>query len=168
MKNMEKNKNFVIKLKKLDYKVLTTSNEKTSKGLNSKSARGHLQFVHRGEEAKESDSKLTVLKDEDFGHAEETYHKGEPTKKLHKNKKLWGHYENKISIGYVMERSNGSTGGSSVKPELRNKGYGTVTLKEGHSKAKKQPRFSQADFENKASIRTHEKLNCIKCDITVY
>ena len=89
-------------------------------------------------------------------------------KRLHKSKKIWGLYENDVLIGYVMEKFNGSTGGLFVKPEFRNKGYGTLLLKEGFSKAKEYARFSQVDFENIASIKAHEKLNCIKCDVTIY
>ena len=156
------------KIKELNYKVLTTPSEKVSKGLNSKFSRGYLQFVYRGEEIKESESKLITLKDEDFDYVQETYHSGENMKKLQKNKRIWGYYENGVLIGYVMEKFYGSTGGLFVKPEFRNQGYGTLLLKEGFCKAQKYARFSQVDFENKASIRAHEKLNCIKCDITVY
>ena len=166
--NSGKDEELCDKIKELNYKVLTTCSEKVSKGLNSKFAKGYLQYVYRGEEIKESESKLIVLKDEDFEYVQETYHRGEHMKRLHKNKKIWGLYENDTLIGYVMEKSNGSTGGLFVKPEFRNKGYGTLLLKEGYCKAQKYARFSQVDFENIASIRTHEKLNCIKCDITVY
>ena len=89
-------------------------------------------------------------------------------KRLQKSKRIWGYYENGVLIGYVMEKFNGSTGGLFVKPEYRNKGYGTLLLKEGFSKAKDYARFSQVDFENIASIRAHEKLNCIKCGVTIY
>ena len=156
------------KIKELNYKVVTTPSEKLSKGLNSKFSRGYLQFVYRGEEIKESESKLTILKDEDFEYVQETYHRGEQMKRLHESKRIWGYYENGVLIGYVMEKFNGSTGGLFVKPEFRNKGYGTLLLKEGFCKAKKYARFSQVDFENIASIRAHEKLNCIKCDVTIY
>ena len=50
------------KIKELNYKVLTTPSEKVSKGLNSKFSRGYLQFIYRGEEIKESESKLTILR----------------------------------------------------------------------------------------------------------
>ena len=157
------------KIKELNYKVLTTSNEKISKKLNSKFAKGYLQYVYRGEIIKESDSKLIVLKDEDFDYVQETYHKGEYMKRLHKSKKIWGYYENDILIGHTTEKFDGSTGGLFVKPEFRNKGYGTLLLKEGgFSKAKDYARFSQVDFENIASIKAHDKLNCIKCDVTIY
>ena len=156
------------KIKELNYKVLTTPSEKIAKELNSKFSKGYLQYVYRGDIIKESDSKLIVLKDEDFDYVQETYHKGEYMKRLHKSKKIWGLYENDVLIGYVMEKFNGSTGGLFVKPEFRNKGYGTLLLKEGFSKAKEYARFSQVDFENIASIKAHEKLNCIKCDVTIY
>ena len=99
------------KIKEFNYKVLTTNSEKISKGLNSKFSRGYLQFVYRGEEIKESESKLITLKDEDFDYVQETYHKGEYMKRLQKNKRIWGYYENGVLIGYVMEKFNGSTGG---------------------------------------------------------
>ena len=88
--------------------------------------------------------------------------------KLHKNKRIYGYYENNVLIGYVLEHMNGSTGGLYVKPEFRNKGYGSMILKEGYCKAKKYARFSQVDFENISSIKAHEKLKCIKCDVTIY
>ena len=79
-----------------------------------------------------------------------------------------GYYDNNILIGYVMEHLNLSTGGLFIRPEYRNKGYGTMVLKEGYCKAKKWARFSQVAFGNKESIRVHEKLKCIKCDAIVY
>ena len=155
------------KIKELNFKVLTTPSENVAKNLRAKYT-GYLQYVYRGEEIKESESKLIPLKDEDLDYVQETYHKGEYIIKLHKNKKIWGYYENGTLIGYVLEHSNGSTGGLFVKPEFRNKGYGTIILKEGYSKAKKYARFSQVAFDNISSIKVHEKLKCIKCDITIY
>ena len=43
-----------------------------------------------------------------------------------------------------------------------------IPTEEGFSRAKDYARFSQVDFENIASIKVHEKLNCIKCDVTIY
>ena len=156
------------KIKELDYKILCTANEKIAKGIQSKHSTGYLQYVYRGEEIKESESKLTNLKDEDLNYVEETYRKGEYIKNLHKNKKIWGLYENNILIGYVLEHMNGSTGGLFIRPEYRNKGYGTLLLKEGYCKAKPWARYSQVALENKESIRVHEKLKCIKSDFLVY
>ena len=166
--NTGKEEELCNKIKELNYRVLSTPSEKVAKGLGSKHSQGYLQFVYRGEIIKESDSKLKILKDEDLDYVQETYHKGEYIVNLHKNKKIWGYYENNVLIGYVIEHSNGSTGGLFVKPEFRNKGYGTLILKEGYSKAKDYARFSQVAFDNISSIRVHEKLNCIKCNITVY
>ena len=166
--NSGKEEELCNKIKELDYKVLSTPSEKVAKGLGSKKSTGYLQFVYRGEEIKESESKLRVLKDEDLDYVQDTYHRSDYIVKLHKNKRIWGYYENDILIGYVMEHSNGSTGGLFVKPEFRNKGYGTRILKEGYCKAKKYARFSQVAFDNISSIRAHEKLNCIKCDVTIY
>ena len=156
------------KINEIGYKVLSTPSEKIAKGLNSKWSKGYLQYVYRGDIIKESESKMTVLKDEDLDYVQETYRRNEYIVKLHKNKKIWGYYENNVLIGYVMEHANGSTGGLFVKPEFRNKGYGTLILKEGYSRAKEYARFSQVDFENISSIKAHEKLKCIKCDVTIY
>ena len=159
---------FINKIKETDYKLLITANEKLASSLGSKRSTGFLQYVYRGEEIKESESKLICLKDEDLDYVEETYRRGEYIKNLHKNKKIWGLYIDNILIGYVLEHGNGSTGGLFVKPEYRNKGYGTLILKEGYCKAKPWARYSQVAFDNKESIRVHEKLKCIKCDVTVY
>ena len=156
------------KINEIGYRVLSTPSEKIAKGLNSKWSRGYLQYVYRGDIIKESESKLSVLKDEDLEYVQETYRRGEYMVKLHKNKKIWGYYENNVLIGYVMEHANGSTGGLFVKPEFRNKGYGTLILKEGYSRAKEYARFSQVDFENISSIKAHEKLKCIKCNVTIF
>jgi GNAT superfamily N-acetyltransferase len=156
------------KINEIGYRVLSTPSEKIAKGLNSKWSKGYLQYVYRGDIIKESESKMTVLKDEDLDYVQETYRRSEYMVKLHKNKKIWGYYENNVLIGYVMEHANGSTGGLFVKPEFRNKGYGTLILKEGYSRAKEYARFSQVDFENISSIKAHEKLKCIKCDVTIY
>ena len=166
--NSGKEEELCKKIKEIGYKSLSTPSEKVSKLLNSKFSRGYLQFVYRGEEIKESESKLVHLKDEDFEFVQETYHRNEYMERLHKNKRIYGYYENGVLIGYVMEHLNGSTGGLYVKPEFRKKGYGTLILKEGYCKAKKYARFSQVDFENIASIKAHEKLNCIKCNVTIY
>ena len=156
------------KINEIGYRVLSTPSEKIAKGLNSKWSRGYLQYVYRGDIIKESESKMIVLKDEDLEYVQETYKRGEYMVKLHKNKKIWGYYENNVLIGYVLEHANGSTGGLFVKPEFRNKGYGALILKEGYSRAKEYARFSQVDFENISSIKVHEKLKCIKCDVTIY
>ena len=87
--------------------------------MQSKHSTGYLQYVYRGEEIKESESKITNLKDEDLNYVEETYRKGEYIKNLHKNKKIWGLYENNILIGYVLEHMNGSTGGLFKNIEIR-------------------------------------------------
>ena len=155
------------KINEIGYRVLSTPSEKIAKGLNSKWSRGYLQYVYRGDIIKESESKMIVLKDEDLEYVQETYKRGEYMVKLHKNKKIWGYYENNVLIGYVLEHANGSTGGLFVKPEFRNKGYGALILKEGYSRAKEYARFSQVDFENISSIKVHEKLKCIKCDVTI-
>ena len=156
------------KINEIGYRVLSTPSEKIAKGLNSKWSRGYLQYVYRGDIIKESESKMIVLKDEDLEYVQETYKRGEYMVKLHKNKKIWGYYENNVLIGYILEHANGSTGGLFVKPEFRNKGYGALILKEGYSRAKEYARFSQVDFENISSIKVHEKLKCIKCDVTIY
>ena len=124
------------KINEIGYRVLSTPSEKIAKGLNSKWSRGYLQYVYRGDIIKESESKMIVLKDEDLEYVQETYKRGEYMVKLHKNKKIWGYYENNVLIGYVLEHANGSTGGLFVKPEFRNKGYGALILKEGYSRAK--------------------------------
>ena len=108
------------------------------------------------------------MKGEDLKYVKEIYGKGEYVEKLQKLKKMWGYYENNILIGYVMEHLNLSTGGLFVKPEYRNKGYGTMILKEGYCKAKEWARYSQVALDNKESIRVHEKLKCIKCGTIVY
>ena len=155
-------------INQLNYKIVCTTNEKIAKQLNSKHSKGYLQFVYNGEEIKESESKLILLKDKDLDYVKETYKKGEYLEKLQKLKKIWGYYENNILIGYILEHLNGSTGGLFIKPEFRNKGFGTMVLKEGYCKVKKWERFSQVAFDNKESIRVHEKLKCIKCDVIVY
>ena len=67
-----------------------------------------------------------------------------------------------------MEHLDGTTGGLYVKPEFRKKGYGYILLKEGFSKVTKFVRHSQVALDNIASIKLHEKLNCVKADITIY
>ncbi len=71
-------------------------------------------------------------------------------------------------IGYVMEHLDGTTGGLFTKPEYRRKGYGHTLLLEGFSKVKKFVRHSQVSFDNIASIKLHEKLNCVRAKITIY
>ena len=164
----DKDEELCKKINQIGYRVLSTPSEKIAKGLNSKISKGYLQYVYRGDIIKESESKMTILKDEDLEYVQETYKRGDYMVKLHKNKKIWGYYENNVLIGYILEHANGSTGGLFVKPEFRKKGYGTLILKEGYSRAKEYARFSQVDFENISSIRAHEKLNCIKCDVTIY
>ena len=88
--------------------------------------------------------------------------------KLQKMQRIWGYYENGVLIGYVMQHLNGSTGGLFIRPEYRNKGYGTMLLKEGYCKSGNWARFSQVAFDNVESIRVHEKLKCIKCDAIIY
>ena len=156
------------KIREIDYKILCTTNEKIAKGLNSKRSTGFFQFVYRGDEIKESESKIIPLKDEDLDYVKETYHKDEYMDKLQKMKRIWGYYENGVLIGYVMQHLNGSTGGLFIKPEYRNKGYGTMLLKEGYCKSGNWARFSQVAFDNVESIRVHEKLKCIKCDAIIY
>ena len=155
-------------MKELGFNYLSTTNEKISKALTSKYSEPYIQYVYKGEEIKESDSKLVLLKDEDLNYVKETYGKPEYVEEIQQKKKIWALYENNELIGYVMEHLDGTTGGLYTKPEFRRKGYGYVLLLEGFSKVKKFVRHSQVAFDNAASIKLHEKLKCIKADITIY
>ena len=166
--NSDKLSELCDKIKNINYKILCTSNEQIAKNINSKKSTGYIQYVYNGEEIKESESKLILLKDEDLNYVKETYHKGDYMDKLQKMKRIWGYYQNGELIGYVMQHLNGSTGGLFIKPEYRNKGYGSMVLREGYCKAGKWARFTQVAFDNKESIRVHEKLKCIKCECIIY
>ena len=156
------------KMKELWFNYLSTTNEKISKALISKYSEPYIQYIYKGEIIKGSDSKLVLLKDEDLNYVKETYGKPEYVEEIQKKKKIWAIYENNELVGYVMEHLDGTTGGLYTKPEFRRKGYGYILLLEGFSKVKKFVRHSQVSFDNIASIKLHEKLNCIKADITIY
>ena len=156
------------KMKELGFNYLSTTNEKISKALISKYSEPYIQYIYKGEIIKDSDSKLVLLKDEDLNYVKETYGKPEYVEEIQKKKKIWAIYENNELVGYVMEHLDGTTGGLYTKPEFRRKGYGYILLLEGFSKVKKFVRHSQVSFDNIASIKLHEKLNCIKADITIY
>ena len=156
------------KMKELGFNFLSTTNEKISKALVSKYSEPYIQYIYKGEIIKDSDSKLVLLKDEDLNYVKETYGKPEYVEEIQKKKKIWAIYENNELVGYVMEHLDGTTGGLYTKPEFRRKGYGYILLLEGFSKVKKFVRHSQVSFDNIASIKLHEKLNCIKADITIY
>ncbi len=136
--------------------------------MTSKFSEPYIQYVYNGDLVKDSDSKLVLLKDEDLEYVKETYGKPEYCEEIQQKKKLWAYYENDTLIGYVKEHLDGTTGGLFTKPEFRKKGYGYLLLKEGFSKVKKFVRHSQVSFDNIPSIKLHEKLNCIKADITIY
>ena len=156
------------KLKELGFNYLSTTNEKISKTMTSKFSEPYIQYLYKGEEVKDSDSKIVLLKNEDLEYVKETYGKPEYCEEVQQKKKIWALYENNVLLGYVMEHLDGTTGGLFTKPEFRKKGYGYLLLKEGFSKVKKFVRHSQVAFDNIASIKLHEKLNCIKADITIY
>ena len=156
------------KLKELGFNYLSTTNEKISKTMTSKFTEPYIQYVYKGEEVKESESKLVLLKDQDLDYVKETYGKPEYCEEAQQKKKIWALYENNVLIGYVMEHLDGTTGGLFTKPEFRKRGYGYLLLKEGFSKVKKFVRHSQVSFDNIPSIKLHEKLNCIRADITIY
>ena len=156
------------KLKELGFNYLSTTNEKISKTMTSKFSEPYIQFIYNGEEVKDSESKLVLLKDEDLEYVKETYGKPDYVEEIQKKKKIWAYYENNVLIGYVMEHLDCTTGGLFTKPEFRKKGYGYMLLKEGFSKVKKFIRHSQVAFDNIASIKLHEKLNCARADITIY
>ena len=163
-----KEKEVCNKLKELGFNYLSTTNEKISKEMTSKYSEPYIQYVYKGEEINDLESKLVLLKDEDLEYVKETYGKPEYCEEIQKKKKIWAYYENNTLIGYVMEHLDGTTGGLFTKPEFRKKGYGYMLLKEGFSKVKKFVRHSQVSFDNIPSIKLHEKLNCIKADITIY
>ena len=156
------------KMKELGFNYLSTTNEKISQSLPSKYSEPYIQYVYTSDTIKESESKLVLLKKEDLDYVKETYGKPEYVDEVQQKKKIWALYENNNLIGYVMEHLDGTTGGLYVKPEFRKKGYGYILLKEGFSKVTKFVRHSQVALDNIASIKLHEKLNCVKADITIY
>ena len=163
-----KEKEVCNKLKELGFNYLSTTNEKISKEMTSKYSEPYIQYVYKGEEIPDSESKIVLLKDKDLDYVKETYGKPEYCEEAHQKKKIWAYYDNNTLIGYVMEHLDGTTGGLFTKPEFRKKGYGYMLLKEGFSKVKKFVRHSQVSFDNIPSIKLHEKLNCIKADIIIY
>ena len=156
------------KMKELGFNYLSTTNEKISQSLPSKYSEPYIQYVYESDTIKESESKLVLLKNDDLDYVKETYGKPEYVDEVQQKKKIWALYENNNLIGYVMEHLDGTTGGLYVKPEFRKKGYGYILLKEGFSKVTKFVRHSQVALDNIASIKLHEKLNCVKADITIY
>ena len=156
------------KMKELGFNYLSTTNEKISQSLPSKCSEPYIQYIYTSDTIKESESKLALLKNEDLDYVKETYGKPEYVDEVQQKKKIWALYENNNLIGYVMEHLDGTTGGLYVKPEFRKKGYGYILLKEGFSKVTKFVRHSQVALDNIASIKLHEKLNCVKADITIY
>ena len=156
------------KMKELGFNYLSTTNEKISQSLPSKYSEPYIQYVYTSDTIKESESKLVLLKNDDLDYVKETYGKPEYVDEVQQKKKIWALYENNNLIGYVMEHLDGTTGGLYVKPEFRKKGYGYILLKEGFSKVTKFVRHSQVALDNIASIKLHEKLNCVKADITIY
>ena len=156
------------KMKELGFNYLSTTNEKISQSLPSKYSEPYIQYVYTSDTIKESESKLVLLKNDDLDYVKETYGKPEYVDEVQLKKKIWALYENNNLVGYVMEHLDGTTGGLYVKPEFRKKGYGYILLKEGFSKVTKFVRHSQVALDNIASIKLHEKLNCVKADITIY
>ena len=156
------------KMKELGFNYLSTTNKKISQLLPSKYSEPYIQYVYTSDTIKESESKLVLLKNEDLDYVKETYGKPEYVDEVQQKKKIWALYENNNLVGYVMEHLDGTTGGLYVKPEFRKKGYGYILLKEGFSKVTKFVRHSQVALDNIASIKLHEKLNCVKADITIY
>ena len=156
------------KMKELGFNYLSTTNEKISQSLPSKYSEPYIQYVYTSDTIKESESKLVLLKNDDLDYVKETYGKPEYVDEVQQKKKIWALYENNNLVGYVMEHLDGTTGGLYVKPEFRKKGYGYILLKEGFSKVTKFVRHSQVALDNIASIKLHEKLNCVKADITIY
>ena len=156
------------KINELGFNFLSTTNGKIYKSIKSRDKEPYIQYVYKGEDVKDSDLKLVHLKDEDLKYAQETYGKPNYVADIQKKKKIWAYYENNTLVGYVMEHLDGTTGGLFTKPEFRKKGYGYMLLKEGFTKVKKFVKHTQVAFDNIPSIKLHEKLNCIKCDITIY
>ena len=156
------------KMKELGFNYLSTTNEKISQSLPSKYSEPYIQYIYTSDTIKESESKLVLLKNDNLDYVKETYGKPEYVDEVQQKKKIWALYENNNLIGYVMEHLDGTTGGLYVKPEFRKKGYGYILLKEGFSKVTKFVRHSQVALDNIASIKLHEKLNCVKADITIY
>ena len=156
------------KMKELGFNYLSTTNEKISQSLPSKYSEPYIQYVYTSDTIKESESKLVLLKNDNLDYVKETYGKPEYVDEVQQKKKIWALYENNNLVGYVMEHLDGTTGGLYVKPEFRKKGYGYILLKEGFSKVTKFVRHSQVALDNIASIKLHEKLNCVKADITIY
>ena len=156
------------KINELGFNFLSTTNEKIYKSIKSRDKEPYIQYVYKGEDVKDSDLKLVHLKDEDLKYVQETYGKPNYVADIQKKKKIWAYYENNVLVGYVMEHLDGTTGGLFTKPEFRKKGYGYMILKEGFTKVKKFVKHTQVAFDNIPSIKLHEKLNCIRCDITIY
>ena len=156
------------KMKELGFNYFCTTNQMISKSLPSKFSEPYYQYVYKGEEVKDSDSKLVLLKNDDLDFVKETYGKPEYVEEIQQKKKIWALYENNELIGYVMEHLDCTTGGLYTKPEFRRKGYGYLLLLEGFSKVKKFVRHSHVGIDNVASNKLHEKLKCIKADITIY
>ena len=155
-------------MKELGFNYLSTTNEKISKALISKYSEPYIQFIYTGETIKDFESKLVLLKNEDLEYVKETYGKPEYVEEIQQKKKIWALYNDNDMIGYVMEHLDGTTGGLYTKPGYRRKGYGYVLLLEGFSKVKKFVRHSQVAFDNIASIKLHEKLNCVRAKIIIY
>ena len=78
------------KLKELGFNYLSTTNEKISKTMTSKFSEPYIQYVYKGEEIKDSESKLVLLKDEDLDYVKETYGNLNIVMKFNKKKK-YGH-----------------------------------------------------------------------------
>ena len=163
-----KEEEVINKMKELGFNYLSNKKKKISESLPSKYSEPYIQYVYTGKEIKDSESKLVLLKDEDLEYVKETYGKPEYVEEIQQKKKIWALYENNNLIGYVMEHLDGTTGGLFTKPEYRRKRYGYILLLEGFSKVKKFVRHSQVALDNAASIKLHQKLNCVKADITIY
>ena len=156
------------KMKELGFNYFCTTNAKIAKSLPAKYMVPYNQYVYKGEEVKDSDSKLVLLKDEDLNFVRETYWKVDYVDLMQQKKKIWAIYENNELVGYIMEHLEGTIGGLYVKPEFRRKGYGYILLLERFSKVKKFVKHSHVALDNVASNKLHQKLKCIKADITIY